>query len=204
MLAQPYTMTQAAGVSPAVYQPIDYGASMSFSAQRPSSFDYLQIVPVAALVLGTEFFLVGTNTTTYPAPVGAMAGPGAVPPGLRGVIDCVSPYAEDPFGGQLPRHLPAGTQIQWTIYADRNPLYPFAAMTGSLDSWEDMSPRAQATVNPGQVMTASVLVTLNALGFTFFGIRIRGRWVPYSAEELKHATARHLSLQPSHAPPVRK
>lgn len=176
-LHQDYTRIQNTGVR-AGTPILPYGApSTQSNAARPQSWDYTAIIATPAL--GVETFLIGSNTnniTTAQNP-GAPA-PGPVPRSFRGVIDTVSPYGEDSFGGQLPRVTPTGTTLRWTVYTDRIPLYPFGNLVGALDAWEDMSPRAQAELFAGQLLTASVLVTANAMGLTKVGIKIRGRWIP--------------------------
>ena len=144
----------------------------SFGAPGPQPFDAFAII--ANPGTGTTTTLIGpTATSVIPT----------VPVGYRALIDGISPYLEGaagPIGG--PRIPGAGVTYTWRLLLNGRPAPYYAAITNILGAWDAVSIRSLLEVPPNVLVTATVTIVDPGLLYSFVGLRVRGRLVPWTRD----------------------
>lgn len=137
----------------------------------PIPFDLRAIVPTTP---GTRQVLIG---------VGGQDAASPVPHDYRCFVYGISPYLENAGGALTQARIPgAGVSYTWRLLLDGQPTQPYAAITQILAAWDSWSPTPLLEVPEGRVLTADVLGIDPGGTFLQVGLRIRGRWEPWTAE----------------------
>lgn len=140
----------------------------------PMPFDLVNITAVPAS--GTrDYPLIGTDATNTPRLA-------TTPDGYRGVVDGIFPYLEGAGGVVSQARIPGNVTIRWRIRLNSVPVPTYGALEYILAPWNGQSDRVLLELPPGQELSVVADYT-DAFGvYSYIGIRIKGRFLPWSED----------------------
>lgn len=157
--------------------------------QVPVPFDWMSIIPTQGSGVTIWLLSDGINPATSQGPPNLPIT--ALPPvadmcpvGMRGIIDGIFPYVEGAAGPVTQPRIPGqGVTIVWNLFINGKPDRAYGRITNILAPWQTgMSERMMISLRPGEQLTCSCTPTDPNGLYSFFGIRIKGWFIPIKRE----------------------